>query len=111
MQRICYEAIGEQEPIAMHEELTEVCKTFVVKEMVQKVVGVDKEAWRKARKLSDSAKDEELEVFDRRSAQREVWNGDMNTQRTTNVRRLAVQVEASEASYVSFDRLDDLDDP
>ena len=102
-----YQSIGEQEQIAMHEELTEVCKIFEVKEAEQKEVGVDKVALRTAKKVSFSARCEELEVFGRRSVQREVWNVDINTQRTTNVRRLAVQVEASEVSYVSFDRLDD----
>ena len=109
-----YQAIGEEESTEIHELLKEVCENIGVKETVQNVAGLGKVAWRQTQEEPIfSAKDEQVHAFDRRPALRESPLSRCQVDTSIPIRPCGCvkgrrrKVEASETSYVSFDRLDD----
>ena len=102
---LCLE-MREEEWIERHEKVKDVSKHIGVKKAGQRVPGSGKVAWRKTVK---SAKEEQERALDRRSALRgsllSIWNVDIH-QALRMCEDRQVEVEASEASYVSWDRVD-----
>ena len=77
-----YKSSGEEEWTELHEQVKSLQKKIGVKKAGQSVAGLGKVAWRKTQEESFSAKDEQVQAFDRRSAVREsllsLWKVDIN---------------------------------
>ena len=104
-----YQSIGKGEWSDMHESFQEVCRNIGVNKAGQRIAGLGKLAWRDVRQGTLLFAEKDLQAaFNKRSELREylleAWTVDIH-QSLCICEAWQVQVEASEASYVSFDRV------